>query len=71
MSGTVVLLVFGLIALTMTIGVPIGIAVGVSTAVTMYLTSNVPLIPSVRTLLPRSILFRCWRCLYSFFQETL
>ena len=44
MSGTVVLLVFGLIALTMTIGVPIGIAVGVSTAVTMYLTSNVPLI---------------------------
>ena len=44
MSGMVVLLVFGLIAFTMTIGVPIGIAVGVSTAVTMYLTSNTPLV---------------------------
>ncbi len=44
MTGITILVVFGLIAFTMTIGVPIGIAVGFSTAVTMYFTSSTPLI---------------------------
>ncbi|MDI9388918.1 MAG: TRAP transporter large permease [Synergistota bacterium] len=44
MTGTIILVVLGLIAFTMTIGVPIGIAVGFSTAVTMYFTCNTPLL---------------------------
>ncbi len=39
-----VLLIFGGIALFLTIGVPIGISVGVSTAIAMYFTSSTPLI---------------------------
>lgn len=39
-----VLLIFGAIALFLTIGVPIGISVGVSTAIAMYFTSSTPLI---------------------------